>query len=93
VIFDVHALHGVVSSEHVVAVTRPMRFPHEPAVVWFVGLAGRFEISTPMVEATDCRSDGPMRRRKATRSAAASRAADRCGHAKGARQEEERHRK
>ena len=83
-IFDVHALHGVASRRHVVLVTRPMRFHTNLAVVWFVGLAGRFEISTPMVESdglpvgwADAAGGGP------NAAAAASRAADRAGMREG----------
>ena len=93
-IFVVHVRHGVASRRHVVFVTCPMRFHANLAVVWFVGLAGRFEISTPIVESDGLPvgwADAAGGRTNAA--AAASRAADRAGMRKGeARQEEEHHR-
>ena len=71
-----------------------MRFHANFAVVWLVGLAGRFVIRTPIVEIDGLPvgwADAAGARTNAA--AAASRAARQRGHAKGeARQENEHHR-
>jgi len=50
VIFVLQVRHGVASSRHSVFVTCPMRFHANFAVVWLVGLAGRFVMRAPIVE-------------------------------------------
>ena len=93
-IFDVHVFHGPASRRHVVLVTWPMRFHANLAVVWFVGFAGRFEISD--ADGRDRRAPARMGRRgrrKDQRSGRRQQGGRQSGHAKeGARHEEEHHR-
>jgi len=84
VIFVLQAFQGNASRRHVVFVGDPRRFHVNLAVVWFVGLAGRVEIKTPMV----FREGLPLGWAKAAgdrtnAAAATSKAAGRAGMRKG----------
>ena len=83
-ILVVQVFHGSASRRHAVVVTWPMAFHANLAVVWFVGLAGRFEITAPIFRAEGLPLGWAKAAGGKTNAAAAtSRAAGRAGMRKG----------